>query len=220
MKFPSDAAYDVLQNSGGGQFSLRKMVRNNPPESPFFPTADDYGCLGWTLDPADVLTAAQLTVSTTLYGAMLVIPNACTVNRLTFFPHAVQGAETNFNGVALYSPVYTSGVITSLSQVAVSANQSGWTGITPDTAVDAPFSATANITPGYYWATWLGSTGGTAMSLHGALGTLSAVLNFSKKTSQETKYRAFTLATQTTMPATITLSGVTASAFVPAFALS
>ena len=74
MKFPQEAAFDVQQNVGGGVISVRKAVRNNPPESPYLPTADDYGCFALTCDPADVTTAAaQLTVSQTLYGSLLVV---------------------------------------------------------------------------------------------------------------------------------------------------
>jgi hypothetical protein len=198
MKFPQ-VNYDVQQNVGGGQLEVRRVVMNNPPDSPFLPTADDYGCYAWTCDPADVTTAAQLTVSETLYGSLLVIPNSVTVNRFSFVPHTVQGTETNFNGVGLYS---VNSAFTTATLVVASANQT-WTGVTPDVATDAAFTATS----------------GTAMSLHGELGTVAAVMNFSKN-SAVSKYRSFTLATQATLPATITLSATTADAFVPFMALS
>jgi hypothetical protein len=214
MKFPQ-ASYDIRQNSGGGLIYERTLVKNNPPDSPFLPTADDYGCYAWTCDPADVTTAAQVTVSETLYGSVLVVPNTPTVNRLSFCPHTVQGAETNFNGVALYS---LNAAYTTATLVVASANQT-WTGVTPDTIVDAAFTAATQILPGYYIAAFLGSTSGTAMSLHGELGTVAAVMNYNKN-SAVSKYRSFTLATQATFPATITLSSTTASAFIPFMALS
>jgi hypothetical protein len=215
MKFPQ-ANYDVQQNVGGGQLEVRRMVMNNPPDSPFLPTADDYGCYAWTCDPADVTAAAQLTVSETLYGSLLVIPNSVTVNRLTIVPHTVQGTQTNFNGVGLYS---VNSTFTTATLVVASANQT-WTGAgVVDAATDAAFTAATALTPGYYFAAFLGSTSGTAMTLHGELGTVAAVMNFSKN-SAVSKYRSFTLATQATLPATITLSATTTDAFIPFMALS
>jgi hypothetical protein len=127
----------------------------------------------------------------------------------------VQGTETNFNGVGLYS---VNSAFTTATLVVASANQT-WTGVTPDVATDAAFTAATALIPGYYFAAFLGSTSGTAMSLHGELGTVAAVMNFSKN-SAVSKYRSFTLATQATLPATITLSATTADAFVPFMALS
>lgn len=219
MGVGSQSSYDYFQNSGGGEYRLRRRVQNNPPDSPYTPTANDYGCLGWTLDPKDILTAAQTAVSQTLYCALMIVPNIGTINRLSFSPHTVQGAQTNFNGVALFQ---MNAAGTQLTQVAVSANQT-WTGVTPDGITDAAFSTTSQIQPGYYWGAFLGSTSGTAMTLHGALASSAAALNFSKASgapAQVTKWTSFTLATQTSMPATITLSGTTPSAFVPELILS
>jgi hypothetical protein len=211
MKFPQ-GSYDVQKSVGGGVIEVQRSVINNPPDSPYLPTADDYGVVAWTCDPADVTTAAQLTVSQTLYGALLVVPNqpAGNVGHLSFAPHTVQGAETNFNGLALYS---LNAAYTTATLIIASATQT-WTGITPDTIVDAALTTTEQIGPGYYIAAFLGSTSGTAMSLHGELGTIAAVVNASKN-GAPSKYRSFTLPTQTAFPSTITLSATTPSAFVP-----
>lgn len=211
--------YDTVKTDGGAVYNFRRFVQNNPPDSPYTPTANDYGCLGWTLDPKDILTAAQTAVSQTLYGSLLIVPNSGTVNRLSFSPHTVQATQTNFNGVALFQ---MNAAGTALTQVAVSANQT-WTGVTPDGITDAAFSTTPTITPGYYWGVFLGSTSGTAMTLHGANASSAAALNFSKASgaaNQVSKWTSFTLAAQTSMPASITLSGTTPSAFVPFLALS
>lgn len=211
--------FDVVRTDGGAQYAFKRTLQRNPPDSPYTPTANDYGCLGWTLDPKDILTAAQTAVSQTLYGALMIVPNVGTINRLSFSPHTVQATQTNFNGVALFS-MNAAGTV--LNQVAVSANQT-WTGVTPDGITDAAFSTTPQIQPGYYWGVFLGSTSGTAMTLHGANASSASALNFSKASgapAQVSKWTSFTLATQTSMPASITLSGVTASAFVPFLALS
>lgn len=219
MGVGAQPAFDVVRTDGGAQYSFKRTLQRNPPDSPYTPTANDYGCLGWTLDPKDILTAAQTAVSQTLYGALMIVPNAAPVNRLSFSPHTVQGVQTNFNGVGLFS-LNAAGTI--LNQVAVSANQT-WTGVTPDGITDAAFSTNPTIQPGYYWGVFLSSTSGTAMTLHGANASSAAALNFSKASgavNQVSKWTSFTLATQTAMPATITLSGTTASAFVPFMALS
>lgn len=215
MKFPAQTVYDVEQNSGQGISYIRKVVRNNPPDSPYFPTADDYGALGWTLDPEDVLTAPQTAADGTIYGALVVVPTACTVNRLSFQLSAAPTTEHNYTGVGLYS---VNSALTTLSLVASSANQNLVGGST--TAItDAPFSAATPIVPGYYWATWeVGFSAGTP-GIHGATAEASGILNWSKNTGV-TQWRSFTLATQTSMPATITLSGVTKSAFTPFLVLS
>jgi hypothetical protein len=216
MKFPQQL-FDFQKNAGGGVIQVQRSLIVNAPDSPYLPTADDYGISAWTCDPADVTTAAQLTVSQTLYGALLVVPNTGKpANRLSLIPHTVQGAETNFNGVGLYS---LNSTYTTATQIAVSANQT-WTGVTPDVSVDAAFTtAISALTPGYYIATFLGSTSGTAMTLHGELGTVASAMNFAKN-GAVSAYRSFTLAGQTTMPASITLSGTTPSAFIPFLALS
>lgn len=214
MKFPQ-AAFDVQQNSGGGQLFVRRQVMNNPPDSPYFPTADDYGCLGWTLDPEDVLTAAQTLTTGTIFGSLMVIPNTGNINRLSAAFATVQGTQTNANGVALYQP---NAALTSLSLVASSANQT-WTGVSTTAMTDNPFSTTPQITPGYYWACIMGSTSGAAATIHGANAVTAAVLNFSKN-SGVSQWRSFTLAGQTAWPATITLSATTKSAFTPFLALS
>lgn len=214
MKFPQ-AAFDVFRTDGGAQYTMRRTVQRNPPDSPFTPTADDYGCLGWTLDPEDVLTAAQTLTTGTIFGSLIVVPVGGTINRLTAAFATVQGVQTNTNGVALYS---VNAGLTTLSQVAVSANQT-WTAVSTTATVDNPFSTTPTIVPGYYWACIMGSTSGTAATVHGANAVTAAVLNFSKNTGV-TQWRSFTLAGQTTWPATITLSGVTKGAFTPFLALS
>ena len=219
MGVGSQSAFDVVRTDGGAQYFFKRTLQKNPPDSPYTPTANDYGCLGWTLDPKDILTAAQTAVSQTLYGALMIVPNAAPVNRISFSPHTVQGVQTNFNGVALFQ---MNAAGTALTQVAVSANQT-WTGVTPDGVTDAAFSTTPTIQPGYYWGVFLSSTSGTAMTLHGANASSATALNFSKAAAapgQVTKWTSFTLATQTSMPASITLSGVTPSAFVPFMALS
>lgn len=219
MAVGAETKYDVLRSDGGAVFNLAHKVWNNPPRSPYTPTANDYGCLGWTLDPKDILTAAQTAVSQTLYCGLIIVPNSGTINRLSFSPHTVQATQTNFNGVALFQ-MNAAGTV--LNQVAVSANQT-WTGVTPDGVTDAAFSTTPQIQPGYYWGAFLGSTSGTAMTLHGALASSAAAMNFSKASgaaNQVTKWTSFTLASQTAMPASITLSGTTPSTFVPALFLS
>lgn len=207
--------YDVYYNSGQGEFFLSRKQQLNPPDSPYFPTANDYGCLGWTLDPEDVLTAAQTLTTGTIFGSLLVVPNGGTINRLTAAFATVQGVQTNANGVALYQ---VNAALTQLSQVAVSANQT-WTAVSTTATVDNPFSTTPLIGPNYYWACIMGSTSGTAATIHGANAVTAAVLNFSKNAGV-TQWRSFTLAGQTSWPATITLSGVTKSAFTPFLALS
>ena len=215
MKFPQ-ALYDTQQNVGGGVIQVRRTVTNNPPDSPFFPTADDYGCLGWTLDPEDILTAAQTLTTGVGQASLLVIPNTVTINRLSAAFATVQGTQTNFNGVALYS---VNAALTTLTQVAVSATQT-WTAASTTAITDAPFTTTPQILPGYYWAAILGSTSGTAATIHGANAVSSGALNFSKN-SGVTQWRSFTFgAGLTAFPATITLSGVTKSAFTPFLALS
>lgn len=211
--------FDYVKNKGGGEYYFSRKVQNNPPDEPFTTHAATYGLLGWSLDPRDILTAAQTATSQTLYGALLVVPNGAAINKLSFSPHTVQGTQTNFNGVALYS-LNAAGTI--LNQVAVSAAQT-WTGVTPDGITDANFSTNPVIQAGYYWAAFLSSTSGTAMTIHGANASSASAINFSKASgaaNQVTKWTAFTLATQTSMPATITLSGTTASAFIPFLALS
>lgn len=216
MKFPQQA-FDVQQNAGGGQLSVRRIVTNNPPDSPFTPTADDYGCFGWTVDPADVLTSAQTLTSGVLFGALLVIPNTVTANRLSLSYHTVQGTQTNFNGVGLYS---LNSALTTATKIAASATQTWTTGGNVDKVVDAPFVTPTQLIPGYYIAAVLGSTSGTAMTVHGALGAVAAVMNFTKN-SGVSQYRTFTSGSGlTALPATITMSGVTAGAFLPFLALS
>lgn len=217
MKFPQ-AAYDIRQNSGGGQVSERRLVMNNPPDSPYLLTADDYGCYGWTLDPEDITTAAATLVTQTLLLSMVVIPNTVTVNRISCaFANTTSLAVNNFNGAALYS--VNSG-LTTLTRVATSATQT-WSGSTSVTAVtDIPFTVATQINPGYYWAGFLISFTAGAPTLHGATAVSSGALNFSKNTGP-TAYRSATVtATQTTMPATIAVSGITASTFTPFLALS
>lgn len=218
MKFPQQA-YDINQNTGGGQFTERRMVMNNPPDSPYFPTADDYGCVGWTADPADIMIAAATLVTQKLIGAMLVVPNAVTVNRLSvIFGNTTSLAVNNFNGAALFS---LNAAGTTLSQVATSATQS-WSSSTSTTALtDIPFTAATALVPGYYWAAFLTSFTAGTPTLHGVTAVTAAALNFGKNSAVPSTFRAFTLtATQTTMPASITMSGTTASAFVPFMVLS
>lgn len=207
--------YDTFKTDGGALYNLRRFVQNNVPDSPFFPTAADYGCFGWTMDPEDVLTAPQTAADGTIYGALVVIPNACTVNRISFELSAAPTTEHNYTGVGLYAP---NAALTSLSLVASSANQN-WVGGSTTVLTDAAFSAATAIAAGYYWACWeVGFTAGTP-GIHGALAQSSGVLNFSKN-SGVTQWRSFSLAGQTTMPATITLSGVTKSAFTPFLVVS
>jgi hypothetical protein len=195
------------------------MVANNPPDSPYFPTADDYGCFGWTLDPEDILTAAATLVTQKLLLAMVVIPNTVTVNRISCaFANTTSLAVNNFNGAALYSA--NSG-FTTLTQVAASATQA-WSGSTSTTALtDIPLTAATQITPGYYWAGFLTSFTAGAPTLHGATAVSAAAINFTKNSAVATAYRAAVVtATQTTMPATVSIAGITASAFTPFLAVS
>lgn len=214
MKFPQ-AAFDVQQNSGLGQISVRKLVNNNPPDSPYSLTADDYGFFGWTIDPADLVAAATLTVSQTAYFSLLVVPNTVTVNRVSFVASTVQGALTNFNGVGIYS---ISSDLTTLTKVAASATQT-WTGLTPNALTDAPLSAAYQLLPGYYFTAILGSTSGTAMSVYGVTAGNAGAVNFAKNNAPTAK-KNFSIATQTALPTSVTMSGQTATAFTPFLALS
>lgn len=211
--------YDVFYNAGRGQESRSRQVQENPPDEPYTAHSYTYGCLGWTMDPADILTAAQNLTTTTLFAGLIIVPNGGVANRLSCAFASVQGTETNFNGVGLYS---MNAAGTALNLVVASANQT-WTGVSTTAITDNAFTAATPITPGYYWGAILGSTSGTAATIHGMNAPTAAAFNFSKQSgaaNQVTKWRSFTLATQTTMPATITLSGTTASAFVPFLALS
>lgn len=216
MKFPQQA-FDVQQNSGGGQISVRRLVMNNPPDSPYLPTADDAGCFAWSTDPADCLTTTTTaTTSQVGNGVLLVVPNTVTVSRLSFSYHTVQGTQTNFNGVGLYS---LSSGFTTATKIASSANQTWTTAGNVDTVVDATFTASLQITPGYYLGVILGSTSGTAMTLNGSAG-LAALTNFSKNSAVTAK-RSFTFGSAlTALPATITMSSATAIASIPFLALS
>jgi hypothetical protein len=215
MKFPQQA-YDYQQNVGGGVIEVRRSVMNNPPDSPYFPTADDYGCLGWTLDPEDVLTAPQTAADGTIYGALVIIPNTVTVNRISFQLSAAPTTEHNYSGVGLYS---ANSALTTLSLLASSANQN-WVGGSTAAITDAPFSAAAQVTPGYYWACWeVGFSAGTP-GIHGATAESAGILNFSKN-SGATAWRAFSMPSNTSMPATITLPGTAVkSAFTPFLVVS
>lgn len=215
MKFPQQA-FDVQQNSGGGQISVRRLVMNNPPDSPYTMTADDYGAVGWTLDPEDVLTAPQTAADGTIYGSLVVIPNTVTANRISFLLSAAPTTEHNYSGVGLYS---ANAAMTTLSLVASSANQN-WVGGSTTALTDAPLSVATQLTPGYYWATWeVGFSAGTP-GIHGATAQSSGVLNWSKN-SGVAAYRSFSMPSQTSMPATITLPGtVVKSAFTPFLVVS
>jgi hypothetical protein len=210
------SSYDVYTDDGNQQYKLRRRVQNNVPDSPFFPTAADYGTYGWTLDPEDVLTAPQTAADGTIYGALLVVPNNCTVNRISFQLSAAPTTEHNYSGVGLYS---VNSALSSLSLVASSANQN-WVGGSTTVLTDAPFSVATPITAGYYWACWeVGFSAGTP-GIHGATAEAAGILNFTKN-SGVTAYRSFTKTAQTSMPVSLALpAGVTTSAFTPFLVLS
>lgn len=214
----AQTSYDVYRSDGGAQYKLARQVQKNPPDSPFFPTANDYGVAGWSTDPADCLAASTTaTASQVGNGALLLVPNAVTVNRLSFSYHTVQGAETNYNGVGLYS---LNAAFSTATLVASSANQAGWTGAPGvDAVTDAAFSSAVQISPGYYIGVVLGSTSGTAMTLNGSAGLVN-LLNFAKNSAVTAK-RSFTFGSAlTALPATITMSAATAVASIPFMAVS
>jgi hypothetical protein len=216
MKFPQQG-FDTYQNAGLGVLQQRKVSVLNPPDSPFLPTADDAGCYAWSTDPADCLAAATTaTASQVGNGTLLVVPNTVTVNRLSFSQHTLQGTETNYNGVGLYS---LNAAFTTATLVASSANQAGWTGSTVDGITDAAFSAAVQLVPGYYLGVILGSTSTTAMTLNGTAG-LTSLLNFAKNSAVTAK-RSFTFGSAlTALPATITMSAATAIGTIPFMAVS
>lgn len=218
MAVGPQSQFDLFKSDGGAQFSLAKKQYKNPPDSPFFPTANDYGCLGWTIDPADILTAAQTLTSQVFFGSMFLVPNDCTVSKLSLDFATVQGAQTNFNGTGLYSANAAGTLLTLLSG---SATQT-WTGVTPNAITDVSLTTPQAVKAGYYWAGILGSTSGTAATLHGLLASSSSAVNFVKGSGFATKYRSFTFSSAlTALPATITLPGtVAASAFIPFVAAS
>lgn len=213
---PKQAAYDVYQNSGGGQEYLRKIVQNNQEPIPMAPLPSDFGLLGWSIDPQDINTVAQAVVSGTQYLVRLSNPfnmnakNSNAINKVGLQIGTTAAATPGtYSGFALYSYVLGATTMTKLADTGAD-DGAAWVTASTSNYMEGTLSSAVSAAPGYLYASFIATFTTTPTVWANTLTPASI------KIKGVTVNQGYTNGTQTSFPTSITIPGSTsAMTFVP-----
>jgi len=147
-------------------------------------------------------------------GFAVYVPIAQTITGVKWY-QTIQGAFTGsgYNGVALFT--YSGGTLT---RVALSTDsEATWETATNNTWGNVAFATPYSASAGLYFIGILYNGGATAPAIGGTVNSVNGNVNLGDFTNSAEL--SFVLGSQTTMPSSISLSGVTVSPNNPAFYL-
>jgi hypothetical protein len=209
------SAYDIYENSGKGDFFLRKVAQNNPDARPMYPVPQDFNLLGWTVDPMDLTGLTQAIVSGTQYFVRLNTPsnlNNANNNAISkvglYLGSAALATPGTYSGLAVYSYTLGAATMTKLADTGAD-NGAAWVTSGPSAYFEAALSSKVQAGSGYLYLSFI-ATFTTTPTLWVATPQSNAYTIKGTKVQQ-----TYSLASQTSFGATATISGLSAGTFIP-----
>lgn len=200
--------YDIYVNSGGGQYSLRKQVQNNPETYPYSLGPADYNAVGWTLDPLDTNsnTIAAWGATGTQVLVEMSLPN--TVAALTgvslLLGTTAAGTPVSYCGFAVYSIGATTATL--IGSTADNHGSSWAASSWQSTALSAQLK---NLAQGKYYLSAI--VHATTMPTTTGANIPSSVAHSTGFNGATIPSRCATNGVQASFPATVTLSTIASS---------
>lgn len=215
MSVSPQPAYNIYQNSGGGTYALRRLVQNNVEEREMGPVPQDFGLLGWTINPGDVDSNTQAIVSGTQYFVRLNNPaNLSAANNNQINKVGLQIGTTaaatpgTYSGFAVYSYTLGATTMTKLADTGAT-NGAAWVTSGASNYMEGTLTTPVSATPGYLYLSFI-ATFTTTPTIW--------VNDYSPqviKMKGVTVTKTYSLAAQTSFASTVTVSGLTTGTFIP-----